>query len=155
MAAPRPQPGGCGWPGCGLMPGIPTKLRFLAAPALAFVLRSYADLEDAATILYVRVFYGVTQAIVLLVSLAICLSIFRRNETKEIGVTAAAGPFDKEPPKKERMTIKQYELSVLQKEVLQICMQNFIAVGVFHIHMGYVQPLVLASLFGPLRALVR
>jgi hypothetical protein len=35
-----------------------------------------------------------------------------------------------------------------------MAVQNAVALVIFHLHLGYVQPLVLAAMFGPLRALV-
>ena len=52
------------------------------------------------------------------------------------------------------MSIKDYEHDLIMKELMQIAFQNAVAVGVFHLLLGFVQPMILATIFGPTKMIV-
>eukprot|EP01047_Picozoa_sp_COSAG01_P055265 COSAG01_NODE_6133_length_3833_cov_1.660150_3_plen_171_part_00 len=96
-------------------------VRFMAAPLTALLVRSVVDLEDAFNIFVIRVLYACSQGFLVLLLLYIAASVVRANETDIVRVTEAPGPLEQNAPKKvEKKTIKDYELSLLKKDLMQV-----------------------------------
>eukprot|EP01048_Picozoa_sp_COSAG05_P011065 COSAG05_NODE_1017_length_6171_cov_45.912714_3_plen_206_part_00 len=130
----------------------PSKFRLLAAPVVAILARNSLDLDDPDVVYMVRVFYGGVQSCIVLALLLTAYQIWRKKEATQIGVSSAPGPFEQPGPNKvTRMSIQQYEIDLLKKEALQVAIQNAVAVGLFHLHLGHVTPLILAGIFAPVQ----
>jgi hypothetical protein len=96
-------------------------VRFMAAPLTAMLVRSVVDLEDTFNIFVIRVLYACSQGFLVVLLLYIAASVVRANETDIVRVAEAPGPLEQNAPKKvEKKTIKDYELGLLKKDLMQV-----------------------------------
>lgn len=103
-------------------------------------------MKDPQIIMYLRFAYGASQ----LLSLLFCLWLRSRINTladrkNTFEVEEPAKPFSDEEPKKKRMTVMEYDLAEVNKQIQQILVSAGILMAI-HSYFGYGQPLFLQSI---------
>lgn len=103
------------------------------------------DQTDPQNVLIIRLAYGGSQILLLLTVWFLRSLILRKNEKTMIEVEEAPAPFSTEPPKKQRMSIRDYDMGEVNKQ-LQQSLIGLVFMSVLHLWFGLTQPLILQSI---------
>jgi len=104
------------------------------------------NVEDEQNVFYIRIVYVLAQGVILAFFAFLIRRIRLKNDQTELKYTETASPFSEEPSKRIDTTVCEYDIS----QAIQIIKQTFIGimiVGFVHYKWGYVQPLILQSIF--------
>ena len=115
---------------------------------IVFQLRRY-DLTTDKAVFYIRILYYTSQVLQILAWLYIRYLIQKKGKKEErttmIEVIEPAKPFSSEPPKKTRISIYDYDLAEVKKNLNQV-LSGLVIMSGLHFWFKFTQPLIFQSL---------
>ncbi len=104
------------------------------------------DLNDPKIVMTLRFVYGASQLLSLLFCLWLRSKVNKIADKKHfVEVEESAKPFSSEEPKKKTMTVMEYDLVEVGKQIQQILVSAGLLMAI-HSYFGYAQPLFLQSI---------